>query len=193
MKKFIIALMLGFIAHTTYAQSSVVDDVKHELIARSVDLSGPCGAFQITKRVAWRLRAQGAGYIRKNPGQNNCELHGVDIVMYRDGRIVDILSDSGISNGPTWDTSKAPVDPALWQEPQDPGDPVVEQPTDPGTPIVVQPAPINIQAILDAIRDVREAQERIFAAQAERDNQQDAAHTALARTVERTRRKPALP
>lgn len=162
MKRYIAVVLFALMTTPAFAQSSVVADVKASLVARGVELSGSCGAFEITKRVAWKLRAQGAGYIRKNPGQNNCQLHGVDIIMYRDGRIVDILADSGGSNGTTWDTSKAPVDPALWEAPVDPGDGDVQQPTEPGGPIVVTPAPIDIQGILDSIKDVRETQERIF-------------------------------
>jgi hypothetical protein len=52
----------------------VVARIKAELEARNVSLVGPCGAFQIVKRVAWELRGEGvrlhlqAGVLRGGPG-----------------------------------------------------------------------------------------------------------------------------
>lgn len=78
-----------------------VVNLKRQLEAAHVDLAGPCGAFEITKRVAWFLRGEGAGLLAK-PSGNNCDGFATDIVMYADGALVDILSDSGGGNGPTW-------------------------------------------------------------------------------------------
>lgn len=79
-----------------------VVNMKRQLEAAHVDLTGPCGAFEITKRVAWALRGEGAGLLAK-PSGNNCDGFATDIVMYSgDGALVDILSDSGGGNGPTW-------------------------------------------------------------------------------------------
>ncbi len=78
-----------------------VIQVKNDLIAKKIDLSGPCGAFAITSRVAWLLRNEGAGLLEKSSG-NNCNGYATDIICYPDGHIFDILSDSGGSNEPTW-------------------------------------------------------------------------------------------
>ena len=82
--------------------------VKAQLQARGVDLTGPCGAFAITKRVAWGLRATGAGLLSK-PSGNNCDGFAVDIVAFPTGMIVDILGDAGNANTPLWNTGE-PVD-----------------------------------------------------------------------------------
>lgn len=74
--------------------------VKAQLEAQGVNLLGPCGAFAITKRVAWGLRTRGAGLLAK-PGGNNCDGYATDIVCWPD-RAYDILSDGGNTNGPTW-------------------------------------------------------------------------------------------
>jgi hypothetical protein len=103
------------------AGAPLVAAIKRDLEARGADLSGPCGAFAITQRVVWALRGQGAGLLDK-PGGNNCRGFAVDIVVYRDGRIVDCLIGSGESNTPSWQTGNDPVDPARWRAPIDPAD-----------------------------------------------------------------------
>ena len=114
------------------SHADVVAAVKAELQGRGVELAGPCGAFQITERVAWRLRADGAGLLSK-PSGNNCNGFAVDIVAYRDGHIVDMLSDAGSSNGPTWQDAGM-VDAALWRAVlnPDPGSVVPPAGTTPG-------------------------------------------------------------
>lgn len=81
-----------------------VQAVKDALIAEGVNLLGPCGAFAITKRVAWGLRGVGAGLLSK-PSGNRCVVDGIgyatDIVCWPD-RAYDILSDGGATNGATW-------------------------------------------------------------------------------------------
>lgn len=117
------------------AQQPVVDVVKSDLVARGVALDGPCGAFEITARVAWRLRTSGAGVLTK-PSGNNCRGFAVDIVVYPDGHAFDILSDAGGANGPTWNVIE-PVDAGRWRAATDPGD--ADQPSkppDPPTPAV---------------------------------------------------------
>lgn len=157
------------------AQQSLVESVKAELVARGVPLAGPCGAFEITKRVAWRLRATGAGLIAKTAGQNNCQLFGTDIVMYPDGRIVDMLIGGGDGdgitggNGPGWDTGKPPVDPSLYRPAIDPGDgapvPTSGGPSTPSTPtpVVVQAPALNLEPVLNGIGQNRDQAERMFA------------------------------
>ena len=95
--------------------------VKAMLVAQGVNLSGPCGAFAITKRVAWGLRHLGCGLLDK-PGGNNCQGFATDIVMFRDqgGQIIDILGDGGGNNAPQWGVSDT-VDPGRWRAPVDPG------------------------------------------------------------------------
>ena len=99
--------------------AAFVAAVKAQLKAKGVDLSGPCGAFAITKRVAWGLRANGAGLLSK-PGGNNCEGFAVDIVCFRDGRAFDILSDAGGTNGPGWSATDVDDLAGRWRSPVSP-------------------------------------------------------------------------
>jgi hypothetical protein len=93
--------------------------VKAMLQAQGVNLSGPCGAFAITKRVAWGLRAAGAGLLSK-PGGNNCEGFATDIIAFHD-RAFDILTDGGGANGPSWGETGVDDLAARWRPPVDPG------------------------------------------------------------------------
>lgn len=77
-----------------------VASVKARLQAAGVPLNGPCGAFAITKQVAWDLRHSGAGLLSK-PNGNNCDGYATDIIAYRD-RAFDILGDGGNANVPNW-------------------------------------------------------------------------------------------
>lgn len=118
------------------ARADVVATIKAELEARGVSLVGPCGAFQITKRVAWTQRATGAGLLFKNWG-NNCENFAVDIVAFPDGRVFDVLVSAGgeedankqpipgTGNGPVWNPSGNGVmdDLTRYRPAIDPGDP----------------------------------------------------------------------
>lgn len=116
----------------------VVERIKGELEARGVWLEGACGAFEITKRVAWALRDEGAGLLSK-PAGNNCAGYSVDHIVYRNGQGVDILIDAGGKNGATW--GKGDFDLAFagrWRPPFDPGDPIVQPPAP--TPAPTPPA-----------------------------------------------------
>lgn len=75
--------------------------VKAQLESQGVDLSGPCGAFEITKNVAWGLRTQGMGLLSK-PNGNNCNSYATDYLCAANGDGIDILSDGGSTNGPQW-------------------------------------------------------------------------------------------
>lgn len=75
--------------------------VKGDLERRGISLAGDCGAFQITRRVAWQFRDRGAGLERK-PGGRNCEGHSIDIVIFPGGQTVDMLVGSGDDNSPAW-------------------------------------------------------------------------------------------
>lgn len=89
----------------------IVRSVKNSLVDSGFVLSGPDGAFEITKRVAFLL---GLGVLSKPTG-NNAGGFAVDIVMARDGRIWDILIDSGGANEPSWNEQPA-VDPSRYRD-----------------------------------------------------------------------------
>jgi hypothetical protein len=68
-------------------------------------------AFEVTKRVAWLLRGQGAGLLIKNGGENTTAWRGfsfsISRICYPNGGIVKVVSDAGPGggNGAAWDTS----------------------------------------------------------------------------------------
>lgn len=104
--------------------ASLVQSVKDGLIARGAPLSGACGAFSITKRVAWALRASGGGLLSK-PSGNNCEGYSTDIVAFKGvgvTRIFDMLIDGGGTNGPTWSEGTPIAGLDRWRAAVDPGD-----------------------------------------------------------------------
>ena len=128
-------------------QSNVVREIKADLIARGVNLSGPCGAFQITKRVAWRLREQGYGLLGgKSSAQNGCATNGdkyaIDWLLKASGEGVDILSDAGGDNGVIWAEEEAEA--RLYRPAFDPGDTPTPMPSPPST------SP-NLSTIMDLI------------------------------------------
>lgn len=77
--------------------SAVMDDLRR----RGISTDGDCGAFEITRRVAWRFANRGAGLERK-PGGRNCQGHSIDIILFTDGMSVDMLIGAGVDNGPVW-------------------------------------------------------------------------------------------
>ena len=102
-----------------------------------MNLTGPCGAFEITKRVAWALRGEGFGLVAKSPAQNGCNANGgrfaIDAIMLQDGQTFDILVSAGgeedanrnpiagTGNGPAWQvTGAAPRD--AWRAPFEPAE-----------------------------------------------------------------------
>lgn len=124
------------IASPAGAQSSVVASVKADLQARGVDITGECGAFQIVKRVAWQLRAQGAGLVAKQGG-SQCQGYSTDLIQFAPpaGHWVDILQDAGGQNVPQW-TDNGVGDGSVWRPPVDPGDSTPSpMPPSPGTPV----------------------------------------------------------
>jgi hypothetical protein len=68
-------------------------------------------AFNVTKRVAWLLRGQGAGLLLKPGGENIITWQGksfsISRIVYSNGALIKVLSDAGPGggNGATWDTS----------------------------------------------------------------------------------------
>jgi hypothetical protein len=121
----------------------VVASIKQQLVARGEDLSGPCGAFKITQRVAWALRADGAGLLDK-PGGNNCLGFATDYVIFQHGPAFDILGDGGGANTPQWNEDDDPALIPRWRAPIDPGD-VVTPPVVP--PVVPPPDPLIVDAL----------------------------------------------
>lgn len=125
----------------------IVQNVATELARRGVNLSGPCGAFEITKRVAWLLRGEGWGLIRKPEG-NNCDGYSVDCLIHLDRTVVDALIDAGGANTPAWNLKAELGDSASWRAPFDPGDMPAPAPA-PVPPAPVPPAPSD--PLADAI------------------------------------------
>lgn len=146
-----------------------VQDVKDALVAAGKDLSGPCGAFEITKRVAWNLRATGAGLLSK-PSGNNCQGYAVDIIVYPDGTAYDMLIDSGGKNDPAWNkTPDSPLDPSRYRPAIDPqdgsGPPIPPPPTPTPTPspsVDLKPILDALGGIKQAIQDLKDAHERQY-------------------------------
>jgi hypothetical protein len=65
-------------------------------------------AFEVTKRVAWALRGEGAGLLIKTTGENIVPWRGYVFaagrICYPDGHIFKVISDVGAggANGPSW-------------------------------------------------------------------------------------------
>jgi len=124
MKRITIALLLVALAATPVVaqdrdrldelaarSGAFVQAVKNDVVMRGV-IPTPqrdnCDSFQITARVAWRLRAQGAKLIPKAAGQNGCTWLGVryshDAIALPDGW-ADLLVGAGPplnQNQPAW-------------------------------------------------------------------------------------------
>jgi hypothetical protein len=81
------------------------------------------GAFEVTKRVAWALRGEGAGLLIKNVGENIVPWQGMSFsagrVCYPDGHIFKDLSDIPATNGPMW-LENGFVDPSFYVPAIDP-------------------------------------------------------------------------
>jgi hypothetical protein len=152
----------------------LIASIKADLVARGVSLTGPCGAFQITSRVAWALRDEGIGLVAKNAAQNGCDANGaryaIDALMLRDGQTWDILINGGgeedanhqpkpgTGNVPAWQvTGAAPRE--SWRAPFEVDrvqpEPVKPDPVKPEPVTPVGPGPLSSSDV-----------ERILAAQA---------------------------
>lgn len=97
-------------------QVDLVAAVKAEVLARGVlprQQTTNCHSFEITGRVAWRMRDRGAALVVKTPAQNGCLLDrgphvgrkvSHDAISFPDGW-VDILANAGPPNNlntPAW-------------------------------------------------------------------------------------------
>ena len=148
-----------------FAQVELVSRVKDALVARGQTFTTNCDAFEITRRVAWALRGQGALLIGKTPGQNGCDFAGQrfshDAIAFLNAPWRDILRDAGPpknTNLPAWNVTGSSAAPLY--EPFDPGDvilPPVELPQPPPPP---QSQPGLQQQILEELR-AHEAAEAI--------------------------------
>lgn len=65
-------------------------------------------AFEVTKRVAWALRGEGAGLLIKNGGENIAawqgQLFSASRIVYPNGHLFKVIYDAGPggANGPSW-------------------------------------------------------------------------------------------
>ena len=82
-------------------------------------------AFEVTKRIAWALRGEGAGLLVKNGGENIVSWQGKSFsagrICFPDGTIFKVLSDVGPggANGASWQDNGR-VDPSLYVAAIDP-------------------------------------------------------------------------
>lgn len=134
---------------------AIVADVKRQLEASGVNLSGNCGAFEIVKRVVWRLRDQGFGLVADG-GQTQCQGYSTDVIQNQ-SVWVDMLGDAGGLNTPVWSEHPNP-NPAVWRAPIDPGDTPVPgpeptpDPPPPAPPCDLSPVILEIRRVEDALR-----------------------------------------
>ena len=138
-------------------------------ISPTIDLThgpGECGRFEVTKRVAWALRHDGVGLLLKTGAQNKCNEenstespgYGVDVIMYADGIVVDILGGGNEGpNTPLWLVNPVPAPLSSWRPPFDPGDDSLPPPLPPPIPPTPDPPPppIPVVDLLKAITDLR--------------------------------------
>ena len=134
------------------AQVDLVATVKADVIQQHINIDGPCGAFEITRRVALAVKAGLLG--GKTPGQNGCSMAGdrysVDFIMWPDGRVVDILTDAGGANTPAW--FEESVDPQFYRVALP-----IAVPTPIPTPAPPEPAPpVDLTPILQELSRVHE-------------------------------------
>jgi len=177
-----LALTLAAPATAQTRSAAFVAQVKADLIDRGLipTVQGTnCDAFQITGRVAWALRDQGAKLIPKTAAQNGCVWKGakysLDAIAFADGW-ADVLVGAGPpqnENRPAWQfTASGPSAGAVAPIDLDAGaGPVVTPPpTDPVLPpqivtellakllMEVQQLRLNSEALMAALAAVRAEQ-----------------------------------
>lgn len=74
---------------------------KSDLETLGIDLSGPCGAFEIVNLAALRLKPEGVGLLQK-PSGINCNNLAVTMLFFQDGQAYDVLDSPGVDNTPVW-------------------------------------------------------------------------------------------
>lgn len=163
-------------------QTALVERIKAELVAKGKTFATNEDAFEITARVAWALRDQGAKLIPKNPGQNGATWGGRrfshDALVFPDGW-VDLLASAGPpanENRPVWQwtdgVSSGGVEPFDLDAGVVTPDPEPEPEPDP-SPSVPLPDLIAIiqsavetsmikrlKPILSALEDIKDTQDR---------------------------------
>ncbi len=89
--------------------SSISDNMKLvECIHDHIHPTNEYSAFEVTKRVAWARRDQGAGLLLKPTGENIVSWRGYTFaagrILYDNGRLVKVIFDVGPggANGPSW-------------------------------------------------------------------------------------------
>lgn len=105
-----------------YVRADLIDETP--LVACLCTHINPAGsvekALDVTSRVAWALREQGAGLLRKDSGENIADYHGVSVsvsrVFFRSGRLVKVLTDVPTTCGPSWQDNGT-EDPSRWVAP----------------------------------------------------------------------------
>lgn len=135
----------------------IVREIKAALEERGVKLEGPCGAFEITSRVAWFLRGESWGLVSKTGG-NGCLFNGVlysgDAIMLPDGTTIDVLINSETDNIPAWNRT-GPQNPDRWRAPFIRNMPL---PPEPEPELTVEKA---FQILLDRLDQIIESNKRI--------------------------------
>ncbi len=116
----VIAACMAFAAPAkAQDRTAIVSRIKAALVSKGVDLSGACGAFQITERVAWELHNEGFKFLKKSGGNRavpqpdgscldgdhtGAPGYATDylIAMNEGGVGYDLLGDGGGANNPQW-------------------------------------------------------------------------------------------
>lgn len=168
-------------------QTALLGQIKTDLLARGIIPQNPTDnrtPFEITSRLAWALRGQGARLIRKASGQNGYtvesgpragERYSHDAISFPDGW-VDCLASAGPpanENRPAWGWTDAVRDPnsANTAEPFDPDAAAVAPAAVPQVAPTPQPAPVDHEAarslaqIATLLQEMRAAQEKDHALQ----------------------------
>ncbi len=180
MKRLLLLALLWAAPAAAQDHTATVQAIKNQLVSQGVSLSGPCGAFAITGRVAWALKNEGWGLIAKNPGQNGCDTDrgrfAVDAIVRADGtEWVDLLINSETENTPAWQSHPA-SSAAGWTAPfqLDDTPPDIPPTTDPPTTSAEHDAIIDLMGDLQAqMADFRKwAEQEIAAVRAEHKAQQ---------------------
>lgn len=136
----------------------LVARIKAELEARGQKWENNCNAWQITARVAWELRDEGARLIEVSEAANHClwdgRFYSIDKIAFP-GVWVDILGSAGPPlnlNNPQWDTNVSIGSNTLWPpfnlDPVVP--PVVVDPEDPPPTAWITSVLMDMGGIADA-------------------------------------------
>jgi hypothetical protein len=90
-----------------------------------INPTDPASVFEVTKRVAWGLRAEGAGLLIKNDGENFVSWQGYNFsagrICFPDGSVMKVITDVGVGgqNYASW-TVNGSVDPSFYVPAIDP-------------------------------------------------------------------------